>query len=149
MAASQGVASDPGAKVVALAPVPWDSAPIKPLVHELLVVTEKADLRSLKRLASRISPEAAAKVETEAAWNETAKTGLVSGVSHVTAKVLNHYGMSSEDAPIAAGVLGLLSIVAGRFMLAMELSGLAEQAALERKREADRQRKESESNGKP
>lgn len=136
----QGLASQPGAQVVTPAPVPWSAEPIKPLVHELLVVSEKADLRKLKRLAAKISPEAAAKVEAEGGWNETAKTGVVSGVSHLSAKILNHYGMSSEDAPIAAGVIGLLSLVVGRILLASELSTLADQAQAERKRQAEQAR---------
>jgi len=92
-------------------------------------VSEKADLSKLKSAAAEISPAALALVEREGPYNEVAKAGLVSGGAHSVAKLLNHYGMSAEDAPMAAGVVGLLAIVAGRTILSGTLKEMAEAKA--------------------
>jgi hypothetical protein len=122
--ASQGTAQTP-----VVPAVPWDSNSLKPLVSELVIVYEKSDLAKLKSAAADISPAAVAIVEREGPYSEVAKTGLISGGAHGFAKLLNYYGLSAEDAPMAAGAIGLLTILAGRLILANTLKEMAQEKA--------------------
>jgi hypothetical protein len=105
----------------------------------LVPVIEALDLKSLKSAAAKVSPEAVAMVVSEAPWNPVAKTALISSGSAVSAKWLNHFGISAENAPEVTLGLALVSILGGRFMLMRQLTELA---AERRARDAQQPKKE-------
>jgi len=129
----QSVASDVPPPSDALPPVLWRAEHLRPLVSECVPVVEALDLRSLKALASDVSPEARALVEEQGGWHPVSKKALVHSLPECVAKWLNAAGVSAEHKEEITLAGALIAILYASLSLRNDLREMAaEKRALQK-----------------
>ncbi len=106
-------------------------------------VLEDLDIKSLKKLAGEVSPEAVARVSEGAPWNPVAKEALIESLPAVVARWMNHFGVSAENRHEIALAGAVIAIAHGSYSLRKELRELALERRAREKRDKQSERREA------
>jgi hypothetical protein len=112
--------------------IPWDAKALEPIFAQLIPAAESFDVKGIADRAEKahLPKELRAKIEADARWNPVARKGLEIACPQVSAKWLNYFGISAENAPEIVLITALTSIGVARLMLLRRIDRLiAVQAA--------------------